>query len=273
MDRVHQLGLGVGLHQPAQGVHNLGHRRAVVLPPVAGDQNHFFPIIVQLVQEGQGKTKITGHRGLQRVDHRVACHENSLGDPFRRQVPAVELRWAEVERGDVAHQRAVDLFREGRVLVPGPQPGLHMSHGNLLVKGGQRPGKGGGGIPVDQHQVGPRLLQHVLHAQQALGRNGGQGLAWLHDIQIKIRRDAKDGEYGIQHFSVLGGDAAQTLHTASTLQFPDQRSHFDGLRTGSENGHDTDTHGFSSPSPPFSSGSSSGASPLRFPFRRPVLPV
>ena len=32
-------------------------------------------------------------------------------------------------------------------------PRLHVAHGDLLVKRRQRPGKGGGGVPMDQHQV------------------------------------------------------------------------------------------------------------------------
>ena len=72
---------------------------------------------------------------------------------------------------------------ESLCCVPGAQPRLHVAHGDLLVKRRQRPGKGGGGVPMDQHQVGPHLLKHLFQPQQALGGDGGQGLAGLHDIQ------------------------------------------------------------------------------------------
>ena len=86
-----------------------------------------------------------------------------------------------------------------------------MAHGDLVVEGRQRAGESGGGVPVDKHQVGPDLLQHAVHPGQAPGSDGGQGLPWLHDVQIVVGLQLKDLQHAVQHLPVLGGDAADRL--------------------------------------------------------------
>ena len=72
---------------------------------------------------------------------------------------------------------------------------------------------------MDQHQVRLDLAEHSLHPQQAFGGDSGQGLARLHDVQIKLWVQVKDLQHRVQHLAVLGGDAAQALNLRPGGQF------------------------------------------------------
>ena len=51
VDRIDQLHVGEGVGHPAQGGHDVGHRRSVVLPPVAGDRDHLSVDIIQIIED------------------------------------------------------------------------------------------------------------------------------------------------------------------------------------------------------------------------------
>ena len=123
-----------------------------------------------------------------------------------------------------------------------------MAHGDLVVKGRQRPGKGGGGIAVDQDHIRLQGVNGLVHAQQALAGNGGQGLAGSHDIQVPVRLQVKDFQHTVQHLAVLGSHAAKALNLRPGSQFFYQGTHFDGLRPGAEDAHDTQLVHYASPS-------------------------
>ena len=142
--------------------------------------------------------------------------------------------------GDGPHHLPVHLLGVGGPLVIGPQAGLHVAHRDLVVESGQRPGKGGGGVAVDQHQVGLGLLQHPVHAGEAFGGDGGQGLPGLHYVQVEIGLQPEDVQHGVQHLPVLSGDTAQGLQLRALCQLQGQGGHFDGLGPGAENGHNLD---------------------------------
>ena len=249
VEGVHQLHVGEGLGQPPQGGHDVGHRFPIILPPVAGHQKDPAVLVVQLVEQGGGKAVARPDGGGHGVNDRVSGDEHPVGDVLPAQIVPIPGGGAEVQSGDAPHQPAVHLLRVGGVFVIGPQTRLYMAHLNLVVEGGQGPGKGGGGVPVDQHQVGFGLLQHPFHAQEAFGGDGGQGLPGLHDVQIKVGLELEHIQHGVQHLPVLGGDAAEGLHGGTALELGHQGGHFDGLRPGAENGHDADRLHFASSSP------------------------
>ena len=93
---------------------------------------------------------------------------------------------------------------------------------------------------MDQDQVGLGLLQHAVHAGEALGSDGGQGLAGLHDVQVIVRLQPEDVQHRVQHLPVLGGDAAQGVQAGAAGQLQGQGGHLDGLRPGAENCHNSD---------------------------------
>ena len=237
MDGVDQLRVREGVGDAAQGGHDIGHGLTVVLPAVAGDQDHPAVLVVQAVENLLLEGEALLHRGLKGVDHRVSGEEHPGLDVLPGQVVPVGGGGAEVQVGDGPHHLPVHLLREGGPLVIGAQTGLHMAHRDLVVEGGQGPGKGGGGVPVDQHQVGPGLVQHAVHAQQALGGDGGQGLPRLHDVQVVVGLEMENLQHRVQHLPVLGGDAAQGPDVLPPGELQSQGGHFDGLRPGAEDGH------------------------------------
>ena len=92
---------------------------------------------------------------------------------------------------------------------------------------------------MDQDQVRPGLLQDLLHAQQGPAGNGGQSLLGLHDVQVVVGLYPEDVQDAVQHLPVLGGNAAEAFNAGTGGQLLYQRAHFDGLRTGAEDAHDT----------------------------------
>ena len=134
----------------------------VVFPPVAGHQDHLFRlVIVQLIEQSGVKSNNPLHTVVLRASITVFPVTNTpVADPLPPPGSAGWLWVGQKWRSAMsAHQRPVHLLRKGRVLVIGPQSRLHMAHRDLVVKGGQSPGKGGGGIPMDQHQVGLDLAR------------------------------------------------------------------------------------------------------------------
>ena len=166
-----------------------------------------------------------------------------------------------MKRGNATHQATVHLLGEGRVFIVSAQSRLHVAHGDLTVKRRQGAYKGGGGITVDQHQIGLGCGQNALHPGQRLGGDGEQALAGLHNIQIVIRLQAKDVQHAVQHLPVLGGNGAEAFKRLLPGQLPHQGDHFDGLGPGAEHRKDPQfLHGSSSPSPTSSSSVSTSPS-------------
>ena len=219
--------------------HDVLHGLAVVLPPVAGDEDDFLLPVGQAVQFIRGEHIVLPDGGLQRVDDGIAGDEQSVGDTLFQEVTFVVHCRAEVQVRDGGHQLPVHLLREGGIFVIGPQSRLHVAHRHLMVEGGQRSGKSGGGIAVDQDHVRLQGFNGLIHAGEALAGDGGQGLAGGHDVQVPVGLQIKDLQHAVQHLTVLGGDAAQALNLRPGGQFLYQGTHFDGFRPGAENAQDT----------------------------------
>ena len=237
---VDQLHLGEGIGNAVQGGHDVGHGLAVVFPAVAGDQDHLPVLIIQIVEDILCKGKILYHGGLEGVNDGVAGEEDPLSDILTLEVLLVGHGGAEVQVGNGAHHLSVHLLGEGRPLVVGAKASLHMAHGDLVVEGGQSTGEGSGGVAVDQNQVGLGLIEHIIHAGEALGGDSGQGLPGLHDVQVIVGLQLKNLQHAVQHLPVLGSDAAQGTDARTLLQLQGQGGHFDGLRPGAEDGHNSD---------------------------------
>ena len=222
---------------------------------MAGDQNDLLALIVQLIQNIFCKGEALYNCGLESINDGVSGEKDVLGDVFPGQVVPVGGGGTEVQVGQGAHHLPIHLLGEGGPLVIGAQTGLHMAHGDLVIESGQGPGEGGGGVTVDQDQVGLGLLQHALHAQQALGGDGGQGLPGLHDVQVIVGLQLEDVQHRVLHLPVLGGDAAEALNIRPGGQLLHQRAHFNGFRPGAKNAHDPQLvhQGFSSFGSSFSS--------------------
>ena len=235
-----------------QGGHDVLHGLAVVLPAVAGDQKDLFPAIGQAVELLGVENVIRTHGGFQRVDHGVAGDEHALGHRLPAEVLPVVLRGAEVQVRNLGHQLPVHFLGVRRILVVGPEPRLHVAHRHLVVEGRQGPGEGGGGVPVDQDHIRLQCVDGLIHAGEALAGDGAEGLPGGHDVQVPVRLQAKDLQHAVQHFPMLGGDAADRLYLLPRGQLLHQGGHLDGLRPGAEHAHNAQLFHVSPPlSPPY----------------------
>ena len=154
VDGIDQFHIRMGPGDLCQCRHNVLHALAVVLPAVAGHKEDLFAVIRQCVQLLSCKGIILAHCCFQGVDNRIPCDEHALCHALPAQILPVILRGAEIEIRNGGNKLAVHLLRIGGVFVIGPKPCLHMANRDLVIEGGEGPGKSGGGVPVDQDHVG-----------------------------------------------------------------------------------------------------------------------
>ena len=133
--RVHQLHVPVLLGDLPQGQHDVLHRLAIILPPVAGNKNDLLLPIGQLIQLLCGEAVVRPDCGLQSVDDRVAGDEQPLGNTLPLQVGPIVGGGTEIQVRNGGHQLPVHLLWKGRILVIGSQSCLHVPNGHLMVKG------------------------------------------------------------------------------------------------------------------------------------------
>ena len=137
--------------------------------------------------------------------------------------------------GDGVGQLAVHFLRKGGVRVAGAKPGFDMTYGNHPIKRRQCRGQGGGGVAVNKNAVGLEIFQHVHHPRQYGLGNVGQVLVFTHDVEVVIGTNVEQPQNLIKHGPVLGGNADPGLDPRGFFQGLDDGSHFNGLRTRSEN--------------------------------------
>ncbi|MPN57922.1 hypothetical protein SDC9_205618 [bioreactor metagenome] len=63
-----------------------------------------------------------------------------------------------MQRRDVTREGTVQFLRKRRIAVVGTKASLDVAHGNPMVKRRKRPGKGGGGVAVDEDEIGLCLV-------------------------------------------------------------------------------------------------------------------
>ena len=112
-----------------------------------------------------------------------------------------------------------------------------MPYRNLLIKCSKRHCKRSRGISMYQNKIRSFLLKNRLHISQNIRRNGCQRLRWFHDVKIVIYLDLKNVDDLHQHLFMLARKADHAFNFRMFLQSFDQRTHLDGLRSGSEHTH------------------------------------
>ena len=253
VDGIDDLDVLIPLRNVSHGPQDVMHGLAIVLAAVACQNDNAAALEIQLVELCRGKAVIRAHRRAHGVDDGVARAEDLTLYGLTAQIIHIGRRWREVQRRNIADERAVHLLREGGIPVIGPQARLDMADRDLLIKGRQRPGKRRGRVAVHQNEVRLRLLQGLLHAEQGARCDGRQRLLLLHDIQVILRRQTEDLHNGVQHLAVLARKAADTLKFRPLRQRLHQRGHFDRLRPRAEDGHHLNfLHAISPPAFPWS---------------------
>jgi hypothetical protein len=216
-------------------------RRAEALPAMGRHQHQASPRVEPC--EGRGaEPVVVAHRLQQRVDDRVAGQEDVAGrDPLGEQgVPGGRGR-GEVERRDPGREDPVHLLRKRLPAVAGPEPGLHVRGGDPLEEGGERRGKRGGGVALDQDHVGPHPPEQWRQPIQDARRDAGRRLARHHQVEIHVRLEVEYLEHLIEHRAMLGRDADLALELGRRrAQGADDGRHLDRLRPGAEDAEDAD---------------------------------
>jgi hypothetical protein len=148
-------------------------------------------------------------------------------------------RGREMQVADGIGQLAIDLFREGLVLVPSAQAGFDVGNFDALIESRQRTHQRRRRIALHQHPVGFFLRKHAVELHECAGGDLGQRLICRHQIQVVIRRDGKEREHLIEHLAVLSRDADHAREFAGMLaQRLDDRGHLDGFGARAEDGED-----------------------------------
>ena len=91
MNRIDDVNILIPVGKAAQGAHDVLHRLAVVFAAVRRDENHTPAVIIQSLQRRIAEHIVRTDRGVNRVDNRVATHENTVRDSLCRQIAPVAL--------------------------------------------------------------------------------------------------------------------------------------------------------------------------------------
>ena len=140
-----------------------------------------------------------------------------------------------MQHRQLGDQPSVGLLRKGIKEVVGAQTRLDMAHGQALVEGRQGTGKGRGGVPLDQDEVGPELNEFLAQPFQRCGGDVGEGLVGCHQFQVPIRLDGEQVHHLADHLAVLTGEDHPAAEVATGLEGPNHGGHFDGFRTRAQN--------------------------------------
>ena len=251
--RVDEIHSGVFLREMLDGAAHGDEAVAEVLAAVPGDEDEPPPAVearhvVACAGERRFELAVEARVGFYLVDHPVEGVDDGVAgdgdfrfvDVLAQQVFAAERGGGEVVGGYAPGDLAVHLLWPRAVDVVGAQPCLYVSYRNLLVESGEGGGCAGGGVAVDEHYVGPRLTEHVAHAEQHARGHVVEILPLLHYVEVVVGTDVEYLKHLVEHLPVLAGDAYRGAELSGMLlEFLYERSHLDGLGAGPENKHDT----------------------------------
>ena len=245
IDEVH---IGVFFAEVLHSRHHADEAFAEVLSSMAGNQDEFLSVVetsdvvAGLFQDGDlgiGKglvaLELFDHH-VERVDDGVAGDEDPAMGLLLLQVLLTQGRRREVVGGDAPRDLPIHLLRPRAIDVVRAEAGLHVSHGDLLIEGGE------GGccrcrrVAMDQYYIGLDLFQHIPHPGKHPGRNVVQVLPLLHDVQVVIRLYFEYPQHLVQHLPMLPSHAHHRLELPRMLlELFHQGAHFDGFGAGAEN--------------------------------------
>ena len=137
------------------------------------------------------------------IDNGITCYEDLALGLLLLQVMLAKGCRSKVVSSNTACNLAVHLLRPRAIDVMRTQTSLHMTNRNLLVEGCQGSSCAGSGIAMHQHYIGFALVEHIAHTREHTCCDIVEVLPLLHDVQVIIRLHVKDGEYLVQHFTVL----------------------------------------------------------------------
>src|SRR5579885_1673881 len=180
----------------------------------------------------------------QSINDGVACHHDLLSrNPFEEKFVARERRRSKVNSGEDGDQPSVCLFGERIVNIVAAQTRFNMTDRDLAIIGGKRRRESGCRVPLHQNHIRLKTSASILYRVEHSSGEGIQGLVGAHHIQIKIGFDLEKLERMIKHRPVLARVNYGGLELVGTTpQFMNDKSEFDCLRPGAENGYNATFH-------------------------------
>ncbi len=241
MDRKHDRDVGVTIDERAQRAQVAGHDLAGILPAMGGqhDQAPAVQVIEQAREVGRGLAFLQDR--LERVDHRVAGQQDTVArDAFADQRLQVAAGGREMQVHQLRDHPSVDFLGKRAVAIAGAQACFDMADGDAGVAGGHGAGHGGGGVALDENEVGPFAGDDGAEAFDHPAEHVGGALGGGHDFQVVVDPDLQLPDERTQQVGVLGrGDVDAAQVGIATLERMDHRRELDDLRSGSEKGEDS----------------------------------
>ena len=167
----------------------------------------------------------------QRVDPGISGHvDDACRDAFAEQRSGGPRRRREMQVGDLGDGAAVHFLGK-RLGLARPQAGLDMDERPARIGRRLRPGKGRGGIALDDHRGGAHpITQRRQRRHQRTDDIGGR-LRRSHDRQVGIGGKAESGKRFVEQFAMLPGRDQKCRPPASPQRKNDRRK-FYGFGTG-----------------------------------------
>ena len=212
-------------------------RRTEIFASVRGHEYRHDPAFFRhLVKRRVGELVILPFGIAHRVYDRVAGNEDPARYVFPFKICPVLPGRREVQSGGTRNERAVGFLGEWGIYVSRAKSCLNVSHRDLLIKCGERSGKGCRSVAVHEHEVWRTVVEHSGDpAQYSLGYLE-KSLAGAHYVKIVVRPDGKNVEHAVEHLAVLRADAYSAFKTPVGGERQRKRTHFYCVRSCAEHG-------------------------------------
>ena len=236
------LHLGVAFGDGAEARAHVLERLRAHLAAVHRRDDQALPVQPEVRERRRVGLERHAGNGLERVDDGVAGHVDTvLGDALAVEVLRAGRGRREMDVGEHAGDAAVHLLRPGIVLVERAQARLDVADLPALLEGGEARGHRRRRVALDEHPVGPLLLEDGAQAVDHGDRHVVQRLRVLHHVQVVVRLDLEQVEHLVEHLAVLAGDAdPRDELVGAPLELLDHRSELDRLRARAEDRQDLD---------------------------------
>lgn len=209
VDGVDEVGFGVFFGEACDGLADVFKALAEAFAAVAGDE--YDGRLAGDFGETGGFGGVPAYfieGDIQGVDDGVSGDVYLVcGDIFVEEVLLCLGGGREVELCEPGGEDAVGFFGPGGLEVACAEAGFDMADGDVVVEGGECGAEDGGGVALDEDEVGPGLFEFFVDGGQGAGGEVGECLVGLHELEVALGLDIEDLEYLVEELAVLCGDA------------------------------------------------------------------
>src|SRR5215470_3863226 len=121
--------------------------------------------------------------------------------------------------------------------VASAKAGFDVADANFFLKGDEGCSEGSRGITLNKKPIRADFAENSGKSFEDAGGEFERSLIVLHKIQIVVGSDGEDAQHLVEHVTMLRGYADVGVDLCRAGGTNDRR-HFDGFRSGTENGDD-----------------------------------